>query len=47
MKKILKIFLILIIIFHTKNIYASENNINTEKIIKEQGQELRNIRIYK
>lgn len=47
MKKILKIFLILIIILHTQKLYASESNINTEEIIKEQEQELRNIRIHK
>lgn len=48
MKKILTIWLILILSLFTKNIYAEEiNNIDTNEIINEQEKELRNIRIYK
>ncbi len=41
MKKILKIYLILLVIMLNKNIYATDiNQINTNEIIQEQQQEL-------
>lgn len=44
MKKILTIWLILILSFFTKNIFAEEiNDVDTNEIINEQGKELRNI----
>lgn len=48
MKKILTIWLILIITLFTKNTYAEETtNISNSEILNKQQQELRNITIYR
>lgn len=48
MKKILTIWLILIIVSNIKNVYATEtNHINNEEILNEQQQELRNFSVYR
>lgn len=48
MKKILTIWLILIITLNIKNVYATEtNHINNEEILNEQQQELRNFSVYR
>ncbi len=47
MKKILTIWLILIIALFSKKIAAKEVNMSSDEILNQQQQELRNITIYR
>lgn len=48
MKRILTVWLILIITLFTKNIYGAEtNNISNSEILNQQQQELRNFTVYR